>query len=173
MIRRLFVYNAPLGEAASLTTKALSGHRLRSSRQLKAKQPDASSPDQIWSQELKQPPLERLALVSPLAGAHPGPPSGRTVDQCGAPHAPGLGTQFEGRARHPGPALPRSGPLTRVPWPPPALVSVHKSLIKQARVTFPLIPPQVRGKLKGMQIQGSAGEVRTTWRNGWGTPFSS
>lgn len=172
MIRRLFVYNALTGEAASLTTEVLSGHRLRSSRQLKAKQPDASSPDQIWSQAPKQPPLERLALVSPLAGAHPGPPSGRTEDQRGAPRAPGLSARYEGTAPHPGPVPPRSGPLTREPSPPPALVSVHKSLIKQARVTFPLIPPQVRGKLKGMQIQGSAGEVRTTWRSGWGTPFS-
>lgn len=66
------------------------------------------------------------------------------------------------------PPFPGPGPSPACPPPPPALVSVHKPLIKQARVTFPLIPPQVRGKLKGMQIQGSAGEVRATRRSGWG-----
>lgn len=77
-----------------------------------------------------------------------------------------------GRARRPGPALPRPRPLTRVPSAAPGLGFGPQALIKQARVTFPLIPPQVRGKLEGMQIQGSAGEVRAAGRRG-GAPVSS
>ena len=119
-----------------------------------------------------QPPVERLAsLVSPRVGAYPGPPLESLISAALRP--PGLGTRHEEKARHPEPALLLSGPLTRVSSAAPSLVSVHKSLIKQARATFPLIPPQVRGKLKGMQIQGSAREVSATRRSGWGAPISS
>ena len=119
-----------------------------------------------------QPPVERLAsLVSPRVGAYPGPPLGRITDQCRAP-----GSRPRYPARREG-AAPRTRPSSV--WVPhsrvfrrPSLVSVHKSLIKQARATFPLIPPQVRGKLKGMQIQGSAREVSPS-RSGWGAPISS
>lgn len=119
-----------------------------------------------------QPPVERLAsLVSPRVGAYPGPPLESLISAALRP--PGLGTRHEEKARHPEPALLLSGPLTRVSSAAPSLVSVHKSLIKQARATFPLIPPQVRGKLKGMQIQGSAREVSATRRSGWGAPIFS
>lgn len=107
--------------------------------------------------------MERLALlVSPRAGAHPGPPSGRTTDQSGALAALASAPRTTGgRGAQDQPFL-GLGPSPACPPPSPALVSVHKSLIKQARVTFPLIPPQIPGKLKGMQIQSSAGEVRVT-----------
>lgn len=142
MVLKLFVYNEPVGETASLATQALSGHRLRTSRQLKAKQSKCllARPNMVTS--AKQPPVERLAsLVSPRAGAHPGPPSGRTTEHCRAPALPvsALGTK-RGRGTQDWPFL-GLGPSPACPLPPPALVSVHKPLIKQAWATFPLIPP--------------------------------
>ncbi|XP_014443759.1 WW domain-containing transcription regulator protein 1 [Tupaia chinensis] len=66
----------------------------------------------------KQPPVERLALlVSPRAGAYPGPPSGKIADQCGAPGAPGLGARLKSRKMNPASAPP--------PLPPPGQQVIH------------------------------------------------
>ena len=167
MVSRLFVYSELVGEVASLATEALSGHRLRTSRQLKAKQPRCllARPNMVTC-SLPWKGWPRWCLP---AGAHRARPLAESLIAA-ALRAPGLGTRPGEKARHPGPALPRSGPLTRAPAAAPSLVSVHKSQIKQARATFPLIPPRVRGKLKGMQSQGSAGGVSTTRRSGRGAP---
>lgn len=115
-----------------------------------------------------QPPVERLAsLVSPRVGAYPGPPLGRITDQCRAP-----GSRPRYPARREG-AAPRTRPSSV--WVPHSRVfrRPQPGFGPQARATFPLIPPQVRGKLKGMQIQGSAREVSQSRRSGRGAPISS
>lgn len=140
MVSRLFVYNAPTGKAAARVTEALFGHRLRSSRQLQAKQPRCllARPNMVTS--AKKPPVERLALP-PRARADPNPPSGRTSDQRCALGAPSLDAKHEGRARQPGPALPRSGPLARVPSATPSPSFGLQALDSTSAATFPLIPP--------------------------------
>ena len=167
MVSRLFVYSELVGDVASLATEALSGHRLRTSRQLKAKQPRCllARPNMVTC-SLPGKGWPRWCLP---AGAHRARPLAESLIAA-ALRAPGLGTRPGEKARHPGPALPRSGPLTRVPSAAPSLVSVHQSRIKQARAALPLIPARVRAKPKGMQIQGSAGEVSTTRRSGRGAP---